>query len=78
MIIRDIYGRPFNWYRSDNDFTYAGIEYIRDTDNGRCYELRPSENMNNPNMSGALVKKRIKTAYYETYLQSVKLACKCD
>lgn len=73
--IRDFRGYTEHWYRTDNSFTYNFTEYERDEYNGRCYRLSPSENLHDPNMDGALVRRRISKAEYESLLESCKAVC---
>lgn len=73
--ISDYRGYTEHWYRNDNDFTYNFTEYERDENNGRCYRLVLSENLHDPNMDGALVRRRISKAEYESLLESCKAVC---
>lgn len=75
-IINDSRGYTKHWYRNENDFTYDGCNYERDEINGRCYRLDPSENMSDPRMDGALVKRRISRAVYEELLEKVQEECR--
>lgn len=70
--IRDYRGYTEHWFRNDRSFTYAFNEYERDEENGRCYLLVASTSMHDPNMDGALVKKRISKTSYEEALRLCK------
>lgn len=54
------------WYRNDSSFTYEFMEYEYDEFTNRYYELVPSCNLSDPDMDGALVRKRIsKKTYFD-------------
>lgn len=55
-----------NAYRDENEFECNGVNYERDTDNGRCYRLESSWSLR-PEYDGALVKRRISAKEYEFY-----------
>ena len=54
-----------NIYDSEFSFVCNRVDYEKDEYNGRCYMLVESCNLA-PEMAGALVKKRIKNALYES------------
>ncbi len=66
-IIKDVFGRPMYWKRSDFEFTCDGIEYEKDEFNGRCYRLEASTSLRS-STDGALARRRISVKEYETAL----------
>ncbi len=53
-----------NIYRNENDFMCNRVDYERDEDNGRCYQLCESCNLR-PEWDGALVRRRISAKAFE-------------
>lgn len=58
-------------YINENNFCYNGIDYERDTENGRCYILEASISLKKE-MDGALVRRRISKTVYEDALKKIK------
>lgn len=58
-------------YINENNFCYNGIDYERDTENGRCYILEASISLKKE-MDGALVRRRISRTLYEDALKKIK------
>lgn len=72
MLHCDSYGRVKHHYHDDSDFMYDYINYEYDEDTNRYYYLEESCNMYNPEMGGALVKRRIGKLAYMGELAKVK------